>query len=218
MIKNDDNKNIMEREKYTVKSAGVPLFRNLSNIWHFKDRVRNGLANGAWNGVRNGVGNVIIDRDGFDRTCPGCPPRDSGMGWNDVRKVWRSNGRQSAKWKVSWRNLIRGWMRGLTSLNGHSRSMIRATINWEIYLNHSIYSPRAHSRLFALSPQDRQANASQTDVHPYLRKSIQRFKCQHTQTQCTGILSDSHDLAWIWSADNSVLMGKPPETTTIHQG
>jgi hypothetical protein len=32
MIKNDGNKNIMEREKYTVKSAGVPLFPNLSDI------------------------------------------------------------------------------------------------------------------------------------------------------------------------------------------
>jgi hypothetical protein len=32
MIKNDGNKNIMEREKYTVKSAGVPLFSNFSNF------------------------------------------------------------------------------------------------------------------------------------------------------------------------------------------
>jgi hypothetical protein len=32
IIKNDGNKNIMEREKYTVKSAGVPLFPNVSNM------------------------------------------------------------------------------------------------------------------------------------------------------------------------------------------
>jgi hypothetical protein len=33
MIENDGNKNIMEREKYTVKSAEVPLFPNFSNVY-----------------------------------------------------------------------------------------------------------------------------------------------------------------------------------------
>jgi hypothetical protein len=32
MIKNDGNKNIMEREKYRVKSAGASLFPNFSNV------------------------------------------------------------------------------------------------------------------------------------------------------------------------------------------
>jgi hypothetical protein len=32
MIKNDGNKKIMERAKYTVKSAGIPLFPNFSLI------------------------------------------------------------------------------------------------------------------------------------------------------------------------------------------
>jgi hypothetical protein len=37
MIKNAGNKNIMEKEKYTVKSAGVPLFPTFSTINIFED-------------------------------------------------------------------------------------------------------------------------------------------------------------------------------------